>query len=386
MPSNHIFTVNAQTFNVHLNYMFAGTGKDGSAHQAGALADILGVRPGDNLVFYVEKYGFYGFFQAKSSDGRLVFYEPSEDQYLDQELGGKTLTYRVFIEPSRLGVFRYGVPEWDATENPINILEQKVFHMQWSWIFKKLKGGRGCTSIPKEEFELLKGIIDQGNERLPESERYGFNNGEVVPIRESFEYKGDTSRSPFLHSDAKTIITEDDLRIFFSANAGLNHILDVVLRPEDCGRIVYIANETKCSFGLRSIDLLFVTEKNKCLLIELKNKYEYNEKLLNQIITYSRWISSYKNYLHEIVPILILREPRLYPSNARGYLFKYLSKDDCKARKVSTWYRDIVSKIDELRVALNNANIDKLSALQAYEFHTDDNNTLLSFSRLGNGR
>ena len=73
MPTTHIFTVNPTTFNVHLNYMFAGTGKDGQAHQPGALADILGVRGGDNIIFYVTGCGFYGFFKVKNKDN-IVFY------------------------------------------------------------------------------------------------------------------------------------------------------------------------------------------------------------------------------------------------------------------------------------------------------------------------
>jgi len=45
MASAHIFTVNPTTFNIHLNYMFAGTGagREGNSEpeQKGALADIF---------------------------------------------------------------------------------------------------------------------------------------------------------------------------------------------------------------------------------------------------------------------------------------------------------------------------------------------------------
>jgi len=288
MASTHILTVNSQTFNVHLNYMFAGTGKDGAEHQPGALADILGIRPRDNILFYVMGYGFYGFFVAKSAGERLVFYESPEGQYLDDELGRKTLTYRFFIEPSPYGVYKYGVSEWDAIENPRNVAKQSVLNMQWTWIFKKSKAGRGCVAIPAEEFLLLMSIIKNGNEGVPYSKQYSFSDGEISPEKQPHEYLGETSRAPLLHSNWGKIAREEDLRIFFSADAGLDAILNGVLKPREHGSISYIANEVKCSFGMRSIDLLFLTDLKKCLLVELKNKFVCAKSMLDQMTGYAR--------------------------------------------------------------------------------------------------
>jgi hypothetical protein len=58
--------------------MFAGTGKDGQAHQTGALADILGIRGEDNIIFYVTGCGFYGFFKPKNKDS-MFFMKTTKD-------------------------------------------------------------------------------------------------------------------------------------------------------------------------------------------------------------------------------------------------------------------------------------------------------------------
>ena len=383
MPSTHILTVNSRTFDIHLRYMFAGTGKDGAEHQGGALADILGIREGDNIVFYVAEHGFYGFFTAMSVDGgNLVFYESPNGQYLDTELGKKTLTYRFFIRPSNHGVFRRGVSEWDAIENPDHILEQSIFNMQWGWIFKKLKGGRGCVAIPEEESQLLRAIITGGNERLERADQYCFSQGEIGPCAEPHEYRGDTRRVPAIHEDLRRIYTEEDLRIFFTANAGREYILDTVLRPRDYGQIVYIANEAKCSFGMRSIDLLFLTNGNTCLLVELKNDFECGISILGQLSGYARWIGSYKRGLERIVPILILREPRVCPARRGGLRFKHLSEEDFRNGQLSPWYTEIVGKLDETRTGLGAVAIPRVEELERFVFRTNSQNELESFSAI----
>jgi len=366
--------------------MFAGTGAgregDSRPEQKGALADILGIRLRDHILFYVAGCGFYGFFRAKLSKDNLVFYEPPENQYLNNDLAGKTLTYRLFIEPSEYGIYRYGINEWDAIENPKSIEQQSIFNMQWTWIFKKLKAGRGCAAIPKEEFQLLRNIITTNNEKLENSKCYGFAKGEIHPSDQEYEYQGDISKSPVLSGNLRKVVEEADLRIFLSATAGLDQTSDEILNPAEYGRITYVANETKCSFGLKSIDLLFITDQEKCLLIELKNGFDFHDSIIEQISGYARWISSYKPYLKEIIPILILREPRLYPARAGGKYFKYLSETDCHNQTLSPWYKRTIDNIQKAKEKLQNCKIDKLSKLKVYEFHTNNDNILQSFSSL----
>ena len=386
MASAHIFTVDPTTFNIHLNYMFAGTGagrdEDSKPEQKGALADILGVRSGDHILFYVAGYGFYGFFKAKQTNTDIVFYEHPENQYLNSDLGGKTLTYRLFIEPSDYGVYKLGLNEWDAMENPENIEDKSVLKMQWAWIFKKLKGGRGCTAIPEEEFQLLRKIITSSNKRLEEASSYRFSDGEISSSDRLSNYDGDSTISPILSGNIRKIQQEVDLRIFFSARAGIDEILDEVLNPTQHGKITYISNETKCSFGMKSIDLLLLTDLEKCLLIELKNSFEYQDSILEQISGYARWVSSYKRHLKEIIPILIMKEPKLYPARRGGEYFKHLSETDYHNQTLSPWYKQTIDNIQKAKGKLQNCKIDKLSELKVYEFHTNNDNILQSFSSL----
>ena len=186
--------------------MFAGTGKDGQEHVDGALADILAVRPGDDIVFYVIECGFYGFFKATSHP---VFYEPLEDHYLHNALR-RTLTYRLFIEPSSYGVFRSGVREWDAIENPVFIREQKIYNMQWSWIFKKLGANRGCTAMTAEEFELLRQIIAKEEDRLQPSKAFSFSEERILPLDRKLAYAGNRNRALRNLEDLKKIRIEAD--------------------------------------------------------------------------------------------------------------------------------------------------------------------------------
>lgn len=128
--ATHILTVDRTTFKVHLNYMFLGTGKDGAAHQTGAQIDILGIRPGDNIIFYVMNCGFFGIFKALGN----VFYdfdshEDQHPQYLHEALGSrKTLTYRMAIEPYE--VYEDSLSEWNMMENPSLIKDQSIFNLQ----------------------------------------------------------------------------------------------------------------------------------------------------------------------------------------------------------------------------------------------------------------
>jgi hypothetical protein len=380
MTATHILTVDAQTFNVHLNYMFAGTGKNNAEHQGGALADILAIRPEDNVVFYVIGYGFYGFFKVKHKSSPLVFYEHPSSQYLDSELGGKTLTYRFFIEPNPCGVYKNGVNEWDALENPEKIANQSIYNMQWSWIFKKLKAKRGCVSIPEEEYQLLKHIIATSNEKLSPSKQYQFTNGIISPCQKSHKYMGNTNQPPQIHDTPNIIKTEEDLRIFFCNKAGCDSILDEILRPSVYGAIKFIANEATCSFGEKRIDLLFITNENRCLLLELKNNFEFKKKnLLAQLSGYARWVSSYKKHLPEIVPLLVLREPKLYPKKKWGKKFQYLSRQDFEHKTISPWFEKKRKDLVGLKHDLDELRISKLAHLQVAFFKTDDKNKLSGF-------
>ena len=123
----HVFIVNEQTFKIHLENMFAGTGagsKDSSflfnsnisLHWktkqvlAGLNADISKVRIGDKVVFFVmandnEPGTFYGTFEIASEP----FLDLNDgNNHLESDLG-RPLEYRVLIKPYK--VYSKGISE-----------------------------------------------------------------------------------------------------------------------------------------------------------------------------------------------------------------------------------------------------------------------------------
>lgn len=378
--ATHILTVTEKTFKVHLNYMFIGTGKNGSPHQPSALADILGIRDNDNIVFYVMNIGFFGMFEAVGN----VFYEydANNQQYLGEEIGDKTLTYRMKIKP--IEVYELPISEWDMMENPNNIEQQNIFNMQWSWIFKKLNASRGCLAIDNHECKLFKGMLPMNNNKLTYVNNYDYTNGKITQLNDSLKNYNNSKMVVNPRSDSRIsqIKKEEDLRILFTAKSGLNAILDTVLQPTKNGLINFIANEVLCSFSERKMDLLLGTDKEKCLLIELKNEFIFNSSIYNQIMEYARWVSSYKKHYKDIVPILVLKEARDIASKKGCRYFKYLSKEDKLNDKKSDWYQQIMDTLYRAKQDLKLEGICNLSELQVYTFNIDNEKRLIGFNKI----
>lgn len=362
--------------------MFIGTGHNGHPHQNGALADILSIRENDNIIFYVMRVGFFGIFKAIGS----VFYDYESyqnhyPQYLNDDLDNKTLTYRMKIEA--LEVYQSPISEWNMMENPSNIENQSIYNMQWSWIFKKLNAARGCLSLESHEFTLFKNILIVNNQRINNELNYSYTNNLITVLNDNTVYDiACTMLLPRSNDRINKIVKEEDLRILFTAQAGNNNLLDQVLQPNNNGNINFIANEILCSFSERKMDLLFGTDQNKCLLIELKNEFIFNIGIYNQLKEYSRWISAYKINYTNIIPILIIKEARILSTRRGSLYFKYLSRADKDNNVVSRWYQNILDDIAQAKINLQNENIDRLDNLQVYIFTTDSNNRLLNFQNI----
>lgn len=379
----HILTVDEITFKTHLEYMFIGTGRNGFPHQAGALADILSIRENDEIIFYVMKKGFFGIFKAI---GNVFYdynsYENHSPQYLNELLGNKTLTYRLRILPKN--VYSKCITEWDMMENPDNIQNQSIYNMQWSWIFKKLNANRGCISIENYEAELLKNLLINNNTLLELSNNYTYSNGIISVCNENISYENNCMREiPRDEVRLNQIKKEEDLRILFTAKTNNHLVLDQVLKSQIRGSVNFISNEIVCSFSERRMDLLFSTISNKCLLIELKNDFIFNDSIYNQIKEYARWISCYKRHYEEIIPILIIKEARIIPRRRGNNIeFKYLNQNDFNNDLKSEWYLNILNQLQSAKTNLFNENISKLKDLEVYTFTTDDNEALISFQQI----
>ncbi|MGC8958675.1 MAG: hypothetical protein ACP5OO_02665 [Chloroflexia bacterium] len=159
----HVFIVNNDTFPIHLQYLFAGTGAGNQDSHVGLLSDIKRVRVGDLVLFYIEappreKGGFYGIFKVADQQP-LVFHV--QGQGAMQPNLRKKLIYRTLIEPYE--VYSEGVLEWEALDKlPVYATE-----VQWSLIYRKLRGKRGCTPILPWEAQRLTDMIRDKNRGVP---------------------------------------------------------------------------------------------------------------------------------------------------------------------------------------------------------------------------
>ncbi len=106
----HVFIVNSQTLPKHLEYMFVGTSAGNRENNISLLADMLRVKQGDFIFFYIEgtteiKGRFFGIFKAVDNDVYHIRGSLAREPQLELPL-----IYRKRIEPFE--VYQKGVLEW----------------------------------------------------------------------------------------------------------------------------------------------------------------------------------------------------------------------------------------------------------------------------------
>lgn len=293
----HVFIVNEETFPVHLQYLFAGTGAKEKDEDIPLLCDIKRVRAGDLVLFYIEATknkagGFYGIFRV-ADENPLVFHTPGNLGYqIGSELLNKKLIYRILIEPYE--VYSEGIPEWEALDKlPIYATE-----IQWSLIYRKLKGKRGCTPLFPWEAEKLIEMIRCKNNGLNitynSSGCLRWENGKIIldpsipfikyPDERKFEFD---VIGKIIELMKRKRAYESYLQLYFSENAGkISEISPIVGE-----NIVWIGNEVHCGVGMQKIDIMTICEtknKKEFRIIELKDE-PVNEDITEQIGYYVSW-------------------------------------------------------------------------------------------------
>lgn len=311
--TTHVFIVNKDSFPIHLQYLFAGTGAGEKSEHIGLLADIKRVRPGDNVIFYLERVGFYGVFRV-ADEKNYVFIDTSSPTYLEQDLK-KKLIYRVKIVPDK--IYPNGVSEWEALDK-LPLYAQDVI---WSLIYRKLKGNRGCTPITLDESERLITMIKEKNKNiLPrplknQSLTWDENNLKIKIVNQEFNYTGKKGNSPnliveMIKRDKTKRAFEDVLQAYFTENIGKDKGLDKISGLKE--EIIWLGNEVSCGVGMQKIDIFTITtdERNnrEFRIIELKDESLYPE-ILNQVWRYVNWTTSYlKGAINSnIQPIIIAK-------------------------------------------------------------------------------
>lgn len=313
--TTHVFVVDTITFKLHLKYMFAGTGAkekespflenplavynaSTERNLTGMIADISRIRPGDNIIFYLQASPdnqgmFFGIFKAESIG---FFDENDEDNYLKSELG-KGLSFRVRIAPYK--VYPKGITEHEYLDNLEN--KSRPYQLCWSMIYRKLKGNRGCTMLLDYEYEdLLLKLQKKNQNQILEETNFSYNEhqGIIEKSARNCSYLG------------RMMSLNIEKRLLFKANrknAFETHLQALVLQKIDTEEMknliltldngtAWIGNEVSCGVGMQRIDILVIEEDDENIhirIVELKDEKPYDSILDEQLPWYLMWVSQY---------------------------------------------------------------------------------------------
>lgn len=314
--TTHVFVVTEQSFKVHLEYQFVGTGSKNEdvdfnglttslKHHAtenglvGMMADFSRVRRDDYVIFYVQaspnKEGkFYGIYRIDSEP----FLEPAgNNQYLYTSLG-KNLTFRALIKPYR--VFAHGVTEWEALDNIQGVNDPR--QMLWSLIYRKLKGNRGNTMITIPEAERLSNLISAKNNHIDISgAAFSYNGHCQIALQAAAPpYTGNTNITfdilpRLISKKTQGQAYESHLQMFIAQQIGRHQSLNSALKVNP-QTIEWIGNEVSCGVGMQRIDLMFSQTLDgigrEIVPIELKAVAASDDNV-RQITRYIDWIEQY---------------------------------------------------------------------------------------------
>lgn len=318
---SHVFIVNEETLPIHLEHMFVGVSTGGRDNNIGLLSDILRVKEGDFVFFYIEgrankKGRFFGIFKALDN----AVYHLTGNDAKNPDLPVK-LIYRKRIQPYK--VYAKGVLEWVALDK----LPTYAKELLWMLIYRKMKGGRGNTMLFPWEIERLISLIEDENQgKLLDFESFTVN-------QVSYEIsKGNTTYNhnigdPITVSLADIKNSETHFQAYILQNLEL---YNNKFFPEIFGKnIVWIGNEVFAGVGMQKIDIITIEKidetSNLYRLIELKHpKSTTNVSFAPiQLEYYINWaredigghIIGGKNF--NIKPILVTLTPRfdMIPSN-----------------------------------------------------------------------
>lgn len=334
MATTHVFIVDTNTFKYHLEYMFAGTGAKGydidfnnsattnkysgklskiEDNIVSMMADINRIRIGDNIIFYLQqdltkkvKEGkFYGIFKVKERVGFLDHNDSK--QFLASSLQ-KSLTFRVLIEPYE--IYSKGVTEWEALDDISNI--KSPIQMQWSLIYRKLKGSRGNTMITIYEFDNLSQLIKNKNNNIPlKASNFTFDTNiqEIINSNQSNQYLGRKENINILprliNKYSNKLQFETHLQAFI-----LQNIENISIFKNE--NIEWIGNEVSCGVGMQRIDIMVssIRKADRIIIpIELKSKEAYLN-ITSQVQRYVDWLKIYylSNIESKIEPMIISKK------------------------------------------------------------------------------
>lgn len=332
----HVFIVDQNTFQFHLEYLFAGTGAtdqcvpflasmETNIHSTtermlmGMLADVSKIRVGDKVIFYLQSGThypgmFFGVFEAASS----VFFDENDSKNYLKDCLRKGLTFRILIKPYQ--VFENGITEHEYLDRLGG--KTKPYQLCWSLIYRKLKGHRGCTMITEYEYEdLYQKLSFQNKVLLGNHFSFDSKKNKIVVSNHNYSYLGRQEKiSVFprlLWKATHKKAYETHLQAYLLENFDQDSIKKQLLplNEETC----WIGNEVSCGVGMQRIDLLIKQEDQNYIylkVIELKDEIPTSD-VIEQLSWYLEWISDYMipNYLEsgkqiKMIPSIIAPAPK----------------------------------------------------------------------------
>jgi hypothetical protein len=325
----HLFIVSEKTLPVHLLYNFAGVTKkedcswsnvnlspSSERPQASLYADLCRVHAGDEILFYLEtpkhdsnREGgrFLGIFEVISP---YPFYVPKGEYLLDKL--GLPLIYRHEIRPKE--IFQNGLTEWQTMDEMTDF--RSTYDIPWTLIYRKMRGGRGCTPLLPHESDNIRRMLDLRNAGQRVSTAYvefDSQKNNLVPSSRHQEYAG--QKTCFDKIDKHLIFLmnktsrkwELHLQAYLMQEIGRNEALTTYFFPQVT--ITWIGNEIYAGAGMQSIDILIFSrnELNTFVhLIELKSVIAESDAAA-QLNRYIKWLKAHIPgiSIHQIIPTII---------------------------------------------------------------------------------
>jgi hypothetical protein len=230
-------------------------------------------------------------------------------------------------------------------------------------IYRKLKGGRGCSPVTPKEGDKLIRLIRQANNGKPIVSSGGFTweSGKIVSV-ESQEKRYDTTNADV--PDIEDMIyekrkVETYLQAYFTENAG-NPILDGSVFAEICGEsseLKWLGNEFYCGIGMQKIDVFTITNRTRREFRVIELKTAADTGIHRQLERYVKWCRDYlcETTAENLQPIIVVPrlpdrtyanelEQRILPSFNNRY------KDECQPVRWYEFYFDKDKKIRFERV------------------------------------
>jgi len=279
----HLFIVDEISLKYHLEYNFVGTGKSDTNFDIELWKDIVRLKPGDKIVFYVQSLKkFYGFFEVNSHPffNNYYYLQPSPMPFVEikkanGQLNYIKLQYRALIRPYQ--VFQYGIDEFEL----VDILPQSSRDVLWSILYRKLKGARGCSPLFENEFQIIFNKIQLINNGISlQGNYFTFSNFQIIPITQSNNYLGLINNVP----DIKQEILNENYR-----ESHLHALLIQHLNQQLYTK--WLGNEVYCGAGMQAMDILTIDNRNVFNIYEIK-KDEISPNTTIQIKKYIFWLQN----------------------------------------------------------------------------------------------